>query len=176
MFPTFTGSSRRPRNVNLSGQRNTNPWSASSSWSPSTSGASQTVAHAQAERERRQKERDELVAAKRLQRAWRGHQARKNDRAKYRQEYDTLYNHLSDVCVRISSGLPLLLVFFEPSLQEDQDRLDLLICDLGELQSRAEWDIYPSSLWNRLVRLLVAALERHVSFRLAVDLTNGALY
>ncbi|KAF4476898.1 putative E3 ubiquitin protein ligase [Colletotrichum fructicola Nara gc5] len=55
MFPTFTGNSRRPRNVNLSGQ-NLNPFAATS-WTPSAgSGASKTVSNAQAERAQRQQD------------------------------------------------------------------------------------------------------------------------
>ena len=74
MFQTFSGSSRRPRQVNLSGQ-NLNPFAASS-WTPSASGTQQTLAIAQQERQQRQQERERLNATKRIQRTWRGHKVR----------------------------------------------------------------------------------------------------
>ncbi|OTA61559.1 hypothetical protein K449DRAFT_406010 [Hypoxylon sp. EC38] len=162
MFPTFTGTSRRPRNVNLSGQRNTNPWAASS-WSPSASGASKTVAQAQAERERRQKERDELNAAKRLQRAWRGHRERQSLKRACREEYDALYSQPIDghSSSRVISALRLLLVLFDPSQADDQRRLDLFIEDLGRLGSTpSNFDLFSPNSWDRLARLIVGALER----------------
>src|ERR1700680_4464473 len=75
MFQTFSGRSRRPRQVNLSGQ-NLNPFAASS-WSPSASGTQKTVANAQQEREQRRQERERLNASKRIQRTWRGHRSRR---------------------------------------------------------------------------------------------------
>ncbi|KAJ8126488.1 hypothetical protein O1611_g7150 [Lasiodiplodia mahajangana] len=169
MFPTFTGSSRRPRNVDLSGQRKTNPW-ANSSWTPAQSGASKTVAQAQAERERRHREREELAATKRLQKVWRGHRDRRQLRALRRQEYDALYRHPilpQNARQRIKQALPLLLAYFVPTRPDDQQRLDLLISDLFSLSSSpsASSDFLDLSLfgpfsWDRLARLLVRALEK----------------
>ncbi|KAH9886535.1 hypothetical protein F4778DRAFT_758173 [Xylariomycetidae sp. FL2044] len=164
MFPTFTGSSRRPRNVNLSGQPKSNAWG-SSSWTQagSGSGASKTVAQAQAERERRQREREELAAAKQLQRAWRGHVIRTQIKQIRRQEYDHLYEQpaLHGPSGRVAASLPLLLTVFDPKQPDDQHRLDLLVQDLsavgpplGYLESSGQY------LWDRLARLLVRALER----------------
>ncbi|TID15300.1 putative metallocarboxypeptidase [Venturia nashicola] len=73
-FQSFTGSSRRPRQVNLGGTRN-NPFGA--------------VQSAQQERERRQREREKLQAAKTLQRTWRGHSSRKAVREQRRTAWDT---------------------------------------------------------------------------------------
>ncbi|MCJ1438793.1 hypothetical protein MMC27_008183 [Xylographa pallens] len=86
---SFTGNSRRPRQVNLSG-RNNNPFAAvSSSKTPTTSQNSQdAIAHAQQERKARQQERERLQAAKTLQRMWRGHATRKEIKDRYRQEWD----------------------------------------------------------------------------------------
>ncbi|KAI1141704.1 hypothetical protein F5Y05DRAFT_271079 [Hypoxylon sp. FL0543] len=162
MFPTFTGTSRRPRNVNLSGQRNTNPWAASS-WSPSASGASKTVAQAQAERERRQKERDELNAAKRLQRVWRGHRGRQSFKRACREAYDGLYSQPigDDSSSRVHRALPLLLALFDPSQADDQRRLELFAEDLGRLRSTpSNFDLFSPNSWDRLARLIVLALER----------------
>ncbi|KAI1474868.1 hypothetical protein F4774DRAFT_318302 [Daldinia eschscholtzii] len=160
MFPTFTGTSRRPRNVNLSGQRNTNPW-ATSSWSPSGSGASKTVAQAQIERERRQRERDELNAAKRLQRIWRGYKDRRNLKQMCREEFDTLYsqtpNH--ELATRVTSALPLIRILFDPTRPDDQKRLDLLVQDLTSLNFPSDLCLFSPNSWDRLAVLIVRALE-----------------
>lgn len=74
-FQSFTGSSRRPRQVNLGGSRN-NPFGGA-------------VQSAQQERERRQREREKLLAVKTLQRTWRGHSSRKAVREQRRTEWDT---------------------------------------------------------------------------------------
>lgn len=71
MFTSFTGNSRRPRQVNLSGQ-NLNPFSATS-WAPEASGARDTVAIAQQERQQRQQGRKRIDAATKIQRAWRNY-------------------------------------------------------------------------------------------------------
>ncbi|KAI5866134.1 hypothetical protein GGS23DRAFT_603515 [Durotheca rogersii] len=162
MFPTFTGTSRRPRNVNLSGQRNTNPW-ATPNWATSGSGASKTVAQAQIEREKRQRERDELNAAKRLQRVWRGHSGRQGFRRTCRQEYDRLYHQaaLHDAPDRVTDALPLLLALFDPKQAEDQRRLDLFVRDLAGLRTSATHiGISDPTSWDRLERLLIRALEK----------------
>ena len=89
MFQTFTGASRKPRNVNLSGRTN-NPFAAIiSSQIPTAPTSSQNaIAHAQQERRARQQERERLQAAKTLQRTWRGHKSRKEVKSRYRQEWD----------------------------------------------------------------------------------------
>lgn len=164
MFPTFTGSSRRPRNVNLSGQRNTNPW-ATSGWSPSTSGASKTVAQAQAEREKRQRERDELNAAKKLQRVWRGHKGRLSFKQTCRERYDALYGQPidHDSSQRVTRALPLLLLLFDPVQTDDQHRLDLFIQDLATLKpDPSNFQLLDPNTWDRFAQLLVGALERYV--------------
>ncbi|TGJ80596.1 hypothetical protein E0Z10_g8155 [Xylaria hypoxylon] len=166
MFPTFTGSSRRPRNVDLSGQRNANPW-ASSSRTPAQSGASKTVAQAQAERERRYREREELAASKRLQKVWRGHRDRRQLRDLRRREYDVLYRHPilpGNARQRIKQAFPLLLAIIVPNRSDDQQRLDLFISDLLTLSttrsSSIDFGIFSPIAWDRLARLLVKALEK----------------
>ncbi|KAI1799328.1 hypothetical protein F4811DRAFT_111877 [Daldinia bambusicola] len=160
MFPTFTGTSRRPRNVNLSGQRNTNPW-ATSSWSPSGSGASKTVAQAQIERERRQRERDELNAAKRLQRLWRGYKDRRNFKQACREEFDALYSQppSCDPSTRVIGALTLIRILFDPARADDQKRLDLLVQDLISLNLHSNLDLFSPSSLDRLAVLIVGALE-----------------
>lgn len=168
MFPNFSGSSRRPRNVDLSGQRNTNPW-ANSSRFPAQSGASKTVAQAQVEREKRHREREELAAAKRVQKVWRGHLDRENLKNIRRQEYDVLYKDsisAQNVRQRIKQAFPLLLAILVPTRPDDQHRLDLFISDLlrlsaGSPRSTIDFAIFTPTEWDRLARLLVRALEKY---------------
>lgn len=125
MFQTFSGSSRRPRQVNLSGQ-NPNPFAANS-WKPAGSGTEQTVANAEKERHRRQQERERLNASKRIQRVWRGHKTRKevaNSRRTAWDELDRDRDHSGDD----NAGLlvqqsQLLLTFFSAKRGDDIARL-----------------------------------------------------
>ena len=89
MFQTFTGASRKPRNVNLSGRTN-NPFAAvpSSQILTVPTSSHNAIAHAQQERRARQQERERLQAAKTLQRTWRGHRSREEIKSRYRQEWD----------------------------------------------------------------------------------------
>ncbi|KAL2147305.1 hypothetical protein VTI28DRAFT_10295 [Corynascus sepedonium] len=163
MFPTFTGSSRKTRNVNLSGQKTINPFT-STSWTPSAAaGASKTVAHAQAERLQRQQERDRLRAAQRIQRIWRGYRSRRNLRVSRREVVDSLYRQDGQVDIerRIVKATPLVLSFYQVSNSEDQQRLCLLARDLlqTKFSSFATGAIELPRL-NRLAQIVVSALER----------------
>ncbi|KAL4866283.1 hypothetical protein BDV12DRAFT_173175 [Aspergillus spectabilis] len=91
MFTSFTGSSRRPRQVNLSG-RNNNPFAAypSGKQNPHGSGPQNTLAIAQQERLLRQQERDRLGASRVVQRTWRGYRSRKITHARWRAEWDAI--------------------------------------------------------------------------------------
>lgn len=89
MFPSFTGSARPRRQVNLSG-RNANPFAI-------VPGARQThplqssqnaLAQAHQERLLRQQERERPPAATRIQRTWRGHKYREEARSEWRREWD----------------------------------------------------------------------------------------
>lgn len=172
MFTTFTGSSRRPRNVNLSGQRNTNPW-ANSTWGPAPSGASKSVAQAQADREKRQREREELAAAKKLQRVWRGHRQRREAKVLRCQRWDQIYQNPDrapghgDTAMsdgdgprdpeRAKEALPLLLALFNPSETGDQQRLDQWARDMADIDS-CQLEEYQ---WGKLAGLLVTAIEKY---------------
>lgn len=89
MFPSFTGSSRPRRQVNLSG-RNANPFTAhAGSRVTSTPPSSQSaLIQAQQERAARQLERERPPAAVKIQRSWRGHRGRKITRSRWRHEWD----------------------------------------------------------------------------------------
>ncbi|OQU96181.1 HECT-domain-containing protein isoform 1 [Cladophialophora immunda] len=89
MHQSFTGSARKPRQVNLSGRTHTNPWaSLQKSGQATPAAASNTVAQAQADRVRRQQERERLNATKTLQRIWRGHASRREQKLRWRQMWD----------------------------------------------------------------------------------------
>lgn len=162
MFPTFSGNSRRPRNVNLSGQKNSNPFAATSWGTGSATGASKTIADAAAERRQRQQERDRRQAAHKIQRVWRGHRARRNLRAVRRARFDDIYSSDSmlDVDDRIPQAFPLLMSVFDASQPNDLSRLAQLGQDLLQtsLASFASGKIHPARL-NRLTRVVIRALE-----------------
>lgn len=92
MFQSFTGSSRRPRQVNLSGRSTNNPFAASKAGrhAPHGYGLQNTLAIAQQERIARQQERIRTGAARTLQRTWRGYQSRKRTHALWRAEWDAV--------------------------------------------------------------------------------------
>ncbi|ETS77880.1 hypothetical protein PFICI_09942 [Pestalotiopsis fici W106-1] len=155
MFPSFTGNSKRPRNVNLSGQRSTNPW-ATSGWAAPPSGASQTIANAQAEREKRQRDREQVAASKRIQRVWRGRKVRRQVQSQFRKDWDDLYLQDGDVKDRITRALPLLSAFFDASNDGDQARLDGLVQDLSSVRDL----MLEENQRQRLASTIVSALEQ----------------
>jgi ubiquitin-protein ligase E3 C len=92
MHQSFTGSTRRSRQVNLSGRNTTNPWAALPGSGKSGLGGKAAshdpVAQAQAERVKRQQERDRLHATKKIQKVWRGHNSRRQQKAAWRYLWD----------------------------------------------------------------------------------------
>ncbi|KAH7157800.1 hypothetical protein B0J13DRAFT_617863 [Dactylonectria estremocensis] len=160
MFSTFTGNSRRPRNVNLSGQAG-NPF-ANTSWSPSAaSNANNTVSNAQADREKRHAERQRLKAANKIQQTWRGHKARSSLRNFRRASFDELYSSTSaeETAQRLPQAFTLLLSFFTCHRNDDIRRLELYARDTEtvDLLSIAPATVHRSRV-QRLVRFLVEAL------------------
>ncbi|KAH7376353.1 HECT-domain-containing protein [Plectosphaerella cucumerina] len=158
MHATFSGNSRRARNVNLSGQQNRNPFA--SAWAPT--GTSQTVSHAQAERQKRQQERDRLNACRRIQRTWRSYKVRKDLREIRRGTFDQTYGPSgpADPEVRIEVALPLLLASFRPDNAADCQRVSKVVDDLGQVRM----DLFISDPKNgyktgRLAAVLVEVLE-----------------
>ncbi|KAM0251616.1 hypothetical protein ACHAP5_001625 [Fusarium lateritium] len=165
MFSTFTGNSRRPRNVNLSGAAG-NPF-ANTSWSPSAvSNTTKTVSNAQAEREKRQAERTRLKAAGTIQRSWRGYKTRSELRESQRNTFDALYKPGSDQnpSERLPEAFTLLLSFF--ALRRDDD-IERAICYAHDTQSVNLEAIAPSNVRpsrvGQLVQLLLHALDKSLS-------------
>ena len=82
MHQTFTGNSRKSRQINLSG-RATNPWASST-----ISGAQDATARAAADRLKRHQDRERLHASREIQRVWRGYRSREETRKSLRAEWD----------------------------------------------------------------------------------------
>lgn len=87
MHQSFTGSSRRPRQVNLSG-RSSNPFAKSNGTTGGASGAQQAIASAQQDRLNRQLQRERLQASSRIQKVWRGHRTRRRTFRLWRETWD----------------------------------------------------------------------------------------
>ncbi|KAF2471893.1 uncharacterized protein BDR25DRAFT_342485 [Lindgomyces ingoldianus] len=85
MFQTFSGNTRRPRQVNLSGRK-------THAFGNVGSGAGSQAAldRAQQERIQRQRERDQQKAVGTLQRVWRGHCIRQQLASQLRDEWDAV--------------------------------------------------------------------------------------
>lgn len=127
MYQSFTGSSRRPRQVNLSG-RNPNPFAVAAAASPASQGPQQAIQSAHQDRQHRQQQRLELNAAKSLQKTWRGYSGRKRARDAWRQQWDAAEASSTLTAAHLSpdeslSRLRLLLLFFSPNQTTDIDRL-----------------------------------------------------
>lgn len=128
--------------MNLSGQKNLNPFALSgTSFTPSAvSSTSKTVAEAAAERRRRQQERDKLKAAENIQRAWRGHSVRQGLREQRRVQLDALYAEdasQSSPGLRSSQALPLVVTTLDPSRPADRGRLERFAKDLEDSSGAA---------------------------------------
>ena len=122
MHQTFTGTSRRQRQVNLSG-RPSNPFASASG----KAGPQSAVASAQQDRINRQQQREKLQASSRIQRVWRGHSARRKTFETWRRIWDELEDEDSRAHGTYRtpqdslSQLNRLLLFYNP--QEDVKRL-----------------------------------------------------
>lgn len=163
MFSTFTGNTRRPRNVNLSGAAG-NPFS-NTSWSPSTaSNPTKAVTDAQAEREKRQADRQRLKAAGRIQRTWRGHKDRMQVSNARRASFDALYKSHDGVSHPPTERLPLafnlLLAFFSSSRADDISRLLAFArdCESISIENIPPANTHQSRM-TRFAQILVAGTE-----------------
>lgn len=109
MFPSFTGSARPKRQVNLSG-RNANPFAATSGIRQPTSSQTGHNALAQAQQERllRKQERERPPAARRIQSAWRGFKCREEIRNQWRREWDIREAVDLGIAAETRSSIPTL--------------------------------------------------------------------
>ncbi|RCI17090.1 hypothetical protein L249_2698 [Ophiocordyceps polyrhachis-furcata BCC 54312] len=165
MFQTFTGSSKRPRNVNLSGQAG-NPFN-NTSWTPSlASNATKTVSDAQADRERRQLDRLRQKAAANIGRVWRGHQARSVVADARRLEFNDICRPDSASCPSqsLAVAFSLLHAFFSFHRADDVQRAVLFarLADGVPLDRLLPANAHPSRL-RHLVKILVKSLDTESS-------------
>ena len=127
MFTSFTGNTRKPRQVNLGG-RKTHAFGSTGSGS----GSQAALDRAQQDRAQRQKERETQQAAKTIQRVWRGHHSRNELSDTLRKEWDALEGTLGSTSQAPApydseedaiSQLKLLLRFVNFRSQDDCERI-----------------------------------------------------
>ncbi|KAG4258376.1 ubiquitin-protein ligase E3 C [Fusarium proliferatum] len=170
MFSTFTGNSRRPRNVNLSGSTG-NPFT-NTSWSPSAvSNTTKTVSNAQAEREKRQNDREKLKAACKIQRIWRGYKTRAELKESQRSAFDALYKSgpLQNPSERLPKAFGLFLSFF--SLRRDDD-IQRAICYAHDTESVDLEAIAPSNALDRSLSIGDLSGDTHLLFKLILRIVT----
>ena len=170
MYPTFSGSARSKRQVNLSG-RTTNPFAAHGSSNPSTTTqtAHSAIAHAQHERVLREQERRRPPAASKIQRTWRGHRSRNNSRRQWRQQWDAVEGgrqqpndaQAYETATECLTQLRVLAQFASYRSEDDIRR----VCYYARryFASRSNWQTASTEEWLypsfRLARTLIQILE-----------------
>lgn len=141
MYQSFTGSARRPRQVNLSG-RPTNPFATTGA-----GGAQQAIASAHQDRIERQRQRDRINASSRIQRTWRGYNSRRKTFKIWRQVWDSqeeAENGGYPTSEKSLQQLRRLMLFFNPKREpKDIDRLGWY----GTRQSATEVSFEQGSPW-----------------------------
>lgn len=202
MFPSFTGSARPRRQVNLSG-RNANPFAV-------VPGARQTnplqlsqnaLAQAQQERLLRQQERERPPAATKIQRTWRGHRDREEARSRWRREWDDvefrddgqimallnvplskLQSNMHIISYESEGAcldqLRLLIHFF--SQRHTGDILRLYIFATRYLSSSTSIpSTFPAKRWTypliRLTKVVIVTLREAKAFQLSRSIINVLL-
>ncbi|KAF2830557.1 E3 ubiquitin-protein ligase NEDD4 [Ophiobolus disseminans] len=154
MFTTFSGSTRRPRNVNLGG-RKTNPFG-----SPSTGTGSQAALdRAQQDRAQRQRERDTLNAAKRIQRVWRGHASREQVADALRTSWDAEGESTKSEEEALAR-LQRLLRFASTRNEGDVRRIQRYGTRRMQVQASAAPNRAWTSAYFRLERIILTVLQR----------------
>jgi ubiquitin-protein ligase E3 C len=169
MFTSFTGNTRRPRNVNLGG-RKTNPFGNT----PTGTGAGSQAAldRAQQDRAQRQRERDTLNAAKRIQRVWRGHAARQQVSDGLRRRWDAVEGDSRGASTAPAyrseqealAQLHQLLRFASTRSEDDVRRIQhygTRRMHMGH-QSSAESSVPWRASYLRLEHLLLAIIQRQI--------------
>lgn len=126
MFTSFTGNTRRPRQVNLGG-RKTHAFGNTGSGS----GSQAALDRAQQDRAQRQRERETQKAAKTIQRVWRGHRSRGEVAGLLREEWDAVEGPTAGSATptpysseeEASSQLQRLLRFVNIRKEDDLERI-----------------------------------------------------
>lgn len=171
MFTTFSGNTRRPRQVNLSGRRTQGFGSTGSGF-----GAQAALDRAQQERAQRQREREARLAAQTIQRVWRGHAVRRKVAQELRHRWDAAEETRLNDNISIDGNpypsedfaleqLRTLLRFANTRDAEDVER----IRRYGErlIQTSTALSIEPRGPWPsaylRLERLVLTVLDRKVA-------------
>jgi ubiquitin-protein ligase E3 C len=165
MFTSFSGNTRRPRQVNLSG-RKTNTFG-----SPGTGAGSQAALdRAQQERAQRQRERDILKASKTVQRVWRGHLDRQRVANLLRNEWDAVEGSSTAPQTHVPYGseeealtqLQHLLRFAHTRYEEDLSRIRH--CGYRQIETARSLGFPSSGQWPsaylRLQTIILTYLER----------------
>lgn len=169
MHTSFTGSARKARQVNLSG-KNPNPFARTSGTSTTANaGGQNAVAKAQAERDRRALDREKLSAARKIQRTWRGHVVRVEQKQIWRAQWDkneqSRLNRAEPIHYEASSEDGSHLTYENEEQLRYQMRLLLTFLDIHEAMDRtrlcyfgqslaASWELTESNpehawLWNQ---------------------------
>ncbi|KAF2020510.1 E3 ubiquitin-protein ligase NEDD4 [Aaosphaeria arxii CBS 175.79] len=169
MFTTFSGSTKRPRQVNLSG-RKTHAFG-----SPGTGAGSQAALdRAQQDRAQRQRERDTLKAAQTLQRLWRGYACRKVVSNQLRQEWDGIEGSAGgsspprpyDTEEEALAQLQRLLRFASPHNGSDTSRIQhyglrqIATAQSLQITTRGPWPLAYLRLQRKMLRVLQDRLHR----------------
>ncbi|PNS16615.1 hypothetical protein CAC42_4579 [Sphaceloma murrayae] len=169
MYHTFTGSSRRPRQVDLSG-RKANPFATGPQAGPQSA-----IQNAQHDRQQRQKQREELAAVKSLQRLWRGYHCRQQVQQGWRVEWDQRYAASGQEAFKSEDealqSMRLLLRFFDSKRDLDLGRLLQGCSRLSKstvLPSGGPWPV----LYLLLERACLKALERCIRAETIHDATE----
>ncbi|EME83938.1 uncharacterized protein MYCFIDRAFT_135244 [Pseudocercospora fijiensis CIRAD86] len=167
MYQTFSGNSRRPRQVNLSG-RPGNPFAKSNGTAAAGgSGAQQAVASAQQDRINRQIQRERARAASKVQKTFRGHSSRRRTFKIWRQIWDEQEERANGAYSTADESLGQLrrlLLFFSPRRDpSDVKRLAWYgtrqVTTSDTVQCKGdEW----SRAYSKLQRACIAALRARV--------------
>ncbi|KAL5611731.1 uncharacterized protein BROUX77_001887 [Berkeleyomyces rouxiae] len=170
MIPSFSGNSRRVRNVNMSGNN-----SAFSIWAPSSGfGASDAVSKAEEKRKRRQLDKKKTEAVQTVQRVWRGHRVRGLLRRSRQAEFDKIYSTAehSTPQHRLCAAIPLISTSFKPNGTGEQ-RVLAVAHDIREVGSKAFAELIGSMQSRLLCDKIIDALKEYVPFQAStIDVRN----
>ncbi|KAF2690314.1 hypothetical protein K458DRAFT_328646 [Lentithecium fluviatile CBS 122367] len=166
MFSNFSGSTKRPRNVNLGGRKTHAFGSAGSG-----AGSQAALDRAQQDRIQRQREREELKAAGTIQKVWRGHSSRQKLAGLLRQEWDTVEtSHTAETVAPYGSEdealaqLQRLVRFVNTRNQEDVRRIRHYVSRQVEtvrklgLTASGPWP----SAYLRLETMILTVIDRQI--------------